>query len=425
MFAVWQNSVARTMRMASVLALLAVTLITPVSMFAGKKKEAAKPKEVPPLLQLDYSKIVWPNPPAITRVKYLDFFAAEKVPEERPKQKNGWMDRLSGVATGETAASKPLFQLAQPYGMVVDSKDRLYVADQKVGAIFIFNTETKDVELIKNGTHARFKLISGLAIDDTDRLFVSDSVAKHVLVLDPKQHHPEAVISEAIVSPAGLAIDTENRFLYVADTELDQVLVYNADEPFNLIRKIGTAGKKHELTELGQFSRPTNVAVDNEGNLYVSDTFNDRVEIFDADGNFVSTFGKAGDGPGYFARPKGIAIDNDGHVWVADTVQDRVQVFTREGQLLLWMGGHGMLPGQFDAVQGLTIDKKNRVFTSEMYPGRVQMFRYVTNDEALAEKKRRDEGAQKKSAGAQRVKPAEAPARNDAAQETPPAQTAK
>jgi DNA-binding beta-propeller fold protein YncE len=131
------------------------------------------------------------------------------------------------------------------------------------------------------------------------------------------------------------------------------------------------------------------------------------VEIFDADGNFISTFGKAGDGPGYFARPKGIAVDSDGHVWVADTVQDRVQVFDPDGHLLIYLGGHGMLPGQFNAVQGLTIDKKNRVFTSEQYPGRVQAFRYITNDEAKAEKERRDaEEGIKKAARSGSEKPA-------------------
>ncbi|HYL12178.1 MAG TPA: SMP-30/gluconolactonase/LRE family protein [Terriglobales bacterium] len=379
------------MRMAALLLLLATLLGLPASLYArDKKKKEAAAAEKPLIERLDYSKIVWPNPPAITRLRYLDFFAAEKVATEggQKKNKKAWMDRLAGVATGETRADKPLFQLAQPYGLAIDSKNRLYVADTKVRAIFIFDTEKKDVELIKNGVHAHFVLITGLAIDDSDRLFVSDSVLRHVLVFDP-QHRAEATIVEGMSSPAGLAIDDENRFLYVADTDLDQVLVYDADN-FKLLRKIGTAGKAHRLTEAGQFSRPTNVAVDADGNLYVSDTFNDRVEIFDADGNFISTFGKAGDGPGYFARPKGIAIDRDGHVWVADTVQDRVQVFTREGRLLLWLGGHGVLPGQFSAVQGLAIDKNSRVFTSEQYPGRVQMFRYVTNDEALQEKARRD-----------------------------------
>ena len=68
------------------------------------------------------------------------------------------------------------------------------------------------------------------------------------------------------------------------------MLVYDADK-LNLIRKIGTAGKKHTLTEPGQFSVPTNVAVDGDGNLYVTDTYNNRVEVFDADGNFIRALG--------------------------------------------------------------------------------------------------------------------------------------
>ena len=386
-----------------VIALLAIA-IAAVPSYGGKKKKEAETETGPRLTdfgkviaKLDTSKIVWPNPPAITRVKYLNLFSGEQREYQQAKKKAGWMDRLSGVATGETPQTKVKFQLLAPYGLAVDSKGRLYAADHKVGAIFIFNTETKDVELIRHGAHARFALITGLAMDDSDRLYVSDSEARHVLVFNP-EHRVEGTISAGMSSPAGIAVDNENRFLYVSDTDLDQVLVYDADPPYRLIRSIGTAGKKHTLSDPGNFSFPTNVAVDSDGNVYVSDTFNDRVEIFDADGNFVRTFGKAGDGPGYFARPKGIAVDSDNHVWVADSVTDRVQVYTQEGRLLLWMGGHGLLPGQFTALNGLAIDKNHRVFTSEQYVGRVQMFRYITDEEARAEKAKRDAEEEKKAA---------------------------
>ena len=192
-----------------------------------------------------------------------------------------------------------------------------------------------------------------------------------------------------MVRPAGLAVDNENRFLYVADSERDQVLVYDADT-FKFLRAIGKPSGKHDLTEPGSFSRPTNVAVDKDGNLYVADTFNNRIEIFDADGEFIRAFGKAGDGPGYFARPKGVGVDADGHVWVADAVQDRVQVFTPEGRLLIYIGGHGMLPGEFSTMAGLTFDNKNRLYTTEQYPGRLQIFRYITDEEAKAEQAKRE-----------------------------------
>jgi DNA-binding beta-propeller fold protein YncE len=215
----------------------------------------------------------------------------------------------------------------------------------------------------------------------------------------------EGQITDGLVDPVGLAIDTTNRFLYVVDTQQDQVLVYDADTE-KLLRRIGTGGKNHFLTTPGDFGAPQGVAVDADGNVYVTDTLNNRVEIFDADGAFISTFGKAGDGPGYFARPKGIAVDSDGHIWVADEMQDRLQVFDREGKLLTYIGqGHGELPGQFKALVGVAVDKKNRVFTAEQYPGRVQMFQYVSDVDAAAEKQKHDQEMQK--AADRRHKPAQ------------------
>ena len=120
-------------------------------------------------------------------------------------------------------------------------------------------------------------------------------------------------------------------------TQNDVVDVFDADS-FKLLRKIGTPGKKHTLTAPGTFSLPMGVAVDHDGNVYVTDTFNNRVEIFDADGGFISTFGKNGDGPQDFERPKGIAVDGDGHIWVADSAQDRVKVFNQDGRLLIYFG---------------------------------------------------------------------------------------
>jgi DNA-binding beta-propeller fold protein YncE len=160
---------------------------------------------------------------------------------------------------------------------------------------------------------------------------------------------------------------------------------------------MGTTGQKHSLTTPGDFAMPGGMAVDKEGNLYVADTMNNRIEVFDADGKFISAYGKNGDGPGDFARPKGVAIDSDGHIWVADGALNRVQVFDREWRLLTYMGGNGNLPGQFAGLNAIAIDKLNRVFTSEMYPGRVQIFRYVTETEAASEKASRQTELDKKA----------------------------
>ena len=234
------------------------------------------------------------------------------------------------------------------------------------------------------------------------------------------QHKPVDVIQEGMQDPVGLAIDTENRFLYVVDMELDQVLVYDADT-YKLLRKIGTTGHKHELTTPGDFGSPHSAAVDKDGNLYVTDMLNNRVEVFDAEGNFIRTFGKLGDAVGDFGRPKGIAVDGDGHVWVVDQVLDRVTIFGNEGQALMGFGTHGKYAGQFKGLSGITIDKQNRVFTVEQYPtGKVQIFRYITQTEAQTEFERRQAEREKK-AGTSAQKPVQAAERQKDATDQKPA----
>ncbi len=401
MFPLPLNS-ARIRKILPLLLLLALGTVSPFFAGAAKKKKtdtAPTTDAGPRKFGFDPTKLVWPSPPNIARVRWLDYFAGAKVDYSQAaaaKPKATWMDRLAG---GQSQAEKfnpntfP-FQLIGPYGIAVDSKGLVYVADQRVGAVFIFNQETRETQLIRNGYEAHFGWLNGLAIDDDDRLFVSDGKMHRITSFNTK-HEVESQISEGLVDPVGLAIDTTNRFLYVVDTQQDQVIVYDADT-LKLLRRIGTGGKNHFLTTPGDFGAPQGVAVDKDGNVYVTDTLNNRVEIFDADGIFISLFGKHGDGPGYLARPKGIAVDSDGHIWVADEMEDRLQVFNREGQLLTYVGtGHGELPGQFKALVGVAIDKQNRVYTTEQYPGRLQVFRYVTDSEAAAEKTKHEEELQK------------------------------
>ena len=381
---------------------LLLAMVLPLGLRADKKKKGDAADIDAKIKAIDYSTIVWPNPPAIARIKYRAWFSSDQAVRDyqgNVQKKSAWMDRLAGTQQSDEVFKRP-FELNQPYGIALDSQGKLYIADQKVGAIFIFDTtgDSRSVDMIKNGVHAHFTRIIGLAIDDNDRLFVSDPGLRHILVFN-KDHKAEDVITEGLASPGGLAIDTKNRFLYVADVDLDQVLVYDADT-LKPLRKIGTTGHNHELTTPGDFSKPGGLAVDGEGNLYVADTMNNRVEIFDADGQFISTFGRAGDGPGYFARPKGVALDSDGHIWVADGMQDRVQVFNKEGRLLIAFGGHGLMPGQFQGLVAIAVDNKDRVFTTEIAPGRAQEFQYVTDAEAEQERQKR--AAEREKAAEQR-----------------------
>jgi len=390
------------------MAALALVMALPMAAADKKARNSNPEPSAPKRIAIDTRNLVWPQPPEIARIRFLAMYTGQKFDPailEKPKhEKKNWKDVLAGAQTQSEKSVNIPFQFIRVYGVAADSKGNIYAADQAVGAIFVIDPATQEAQLIRNGKEARFGLINGLAMDDNDRLFVSDSKLRHVVVFNA-QHQQEAIVGTGVLlDQGGLAIDRENRFLYVVDTSKDQVVVFDADN-YKVLRTIGTTGKKHTLADAGNFSLPTNVAVDGDGNLCVTDTLNNRVEIFDAEGNFISEFGKAGDGPGRFARPKGIAVDGDGHIWVVDEVQSRVQVFDREGRLLIYFGEQGPYPGQFQAAYGIAIDQKNRVIVSEQFPGRVQAFQYVTDAEA--------EEALKKQAGAETA-PAK-PAKKDIA----------
>src|SRR5690606_1583706 len=76
------------------------------------------------------------------------------------------------------------------------------------------------------------------------------------------------------------------------------------------------------------FWGPRGVAVDSEGRVFVADTGNKRIVIFDEDGNYITQFGTGGFDPGQFDEPVGVAIASDGTVYVTDTWNQRVQSFT-------------------------------------------------------------------------------------------------
>ena len=237
--------------------LLALAFVLPAPLRAGKKKA-----ETPPPVNLgeqrvkgyfNIAKIVWPNPPAIPRIAFQGLFTGEKIDPglfTKKGHKQTWMDRLAGTeSTDEIKIDNLPFQLIRTYGVGVDSKGAIYAVDQGVGAVFIFDSEKKDhVELIGHGRQANFGLIVGLALDDDDRLFVTDANLHHVLEFNAKHVQEAAFGAEVLVRPGGVAIDRENRFLYVADTGNDVVDVFDADS-FKLLRQIGKPSRKHDQTD--------------------------------------------------------------------------------------------------------------------------------------------------------------------------------
>ena len=99
----------------------------------------------------------------------------------------------------------------------------------------------------------------------------------------------------------------------------------------------------------GELFGPTFVAVGNDGNYYVSDTGNDRIQVFDNRGSFLLMFGSTGSGNGQFMSTNGVVVMDDGRIVVSDRGNDRIQLFDQQGSFLQVFGGNGSGPSQFSA----------------------------------------------------------------------------
>jgi len=131
----------------------------------------------------------------------------------------------------------------------------------------------------------------------------------------------------------------------------------------------GSAGSDN-----GQFNNPYGVAVSPGGNVYVTDRNNNRVQVFDSNGNYLNKWGSAGAGNGQFNGPHGIVVDSSGNVFVADTFNHRVQKFDSSGAYLGQFGGFGSGNGQFNTLYGLAKDASGNIYVADTGNQRIQKF---------------------------------------------------
>ena len=130
-----------------------------------------------------------------------------------------------------------------------------------------------------------------------------------------------------------------------------------------------------EISSDGQFRFPTGIAVDQSGNVYVADSWNDRIQKFTPDGEFITKWGSRGSDDGQFRFPTGIAVDQSGNVYVADFSNDRIQKFTQDGEFIAKWGSRGSDDGQFLRPYYIeTDDSSNSVYVADFSNSRIQKF---------------------------------------------------
>jgi uncharacterized protein (TIGR03663 family) len=171
--------------------------------------------------------------------------------------------------------------------------------------------------------------------------------------------------------PRGIAVDAQGR-VFVADTGNKRVVIYDADG--NFITQFGGGGLSP-----GQLEEPVGLAFDSQGNLYVADTWNQRIQVFvpNADGSAYTSstqWSVAGwNGESLDNKPY-LAIDQQGHVFATDPEEFRVLEFTSKGEFVHTWGDYGTGPENFGLASGIAVDNQGRVWISDTANNRLMRF---------------------------------------------------
>ncbi|MFH0813302.1 MAG: 6-bladed beta-propeller [Pseudomonadota bacterium] len=182
--------------------------------------------------------------------------------------------------------------------------------------------------------------------------------------------------------PLGIALDGDGNF-YVADTGNNRIQKFTSDGQF--VAKWGTQGN-----EDGEFLGPSAIALDSSGYVYVVDTGNNRIQKFTTNGQFVAKWGTQGSGDGQLVEPSSFALDTSGYVYVADTGNNRIQKFTSDGQFVTKWGSSGSANSEFNHPSAITVDASGYVYVADTDNHRIQKF--TANGQFVAQWGRQGEG---------------------------------
>ena len=181
--------------------------------------------------------------------------------------------------------------------------------------------------------------------------------------------HPDFCITgegdDKLVWPASLAIDSDGN-LYISDEDLHRISVLDSQGQF--LRNWGVMGKGD-----GEFDRPAGIAFDTDGNLLVVDGLNCRIQRYTKDGHFLGGWGRQGSGDGEFNMPWGITVDRAGDVYVADWRNDRIQKFDADGNYLATIGTPGRGDGELHRPAGVAVDEDGNIYVADWGNERVQV----------------------------------------------------
>jgi DNA-binding beta-propeller fold protein YncE len=307
--------------------------------------------------------IVWPLPPEIPRIRFVGAVSKPQDLNIRPGVFRKLFDYLIG---------KSEVPMVAPYGVETDSAARLYVVDTFLRTVHVFDVKGSAYYLFASDDANLISPIDIAIENASGSIYVSDSKAGVVKIFKDAGKNFAGEIGKGVLKrPTGVAVNPKTAELLVVDTLEATVFRFKLAD-HKLTGQFGGSGKAP-----GELNFPTNIFVNGDGIIFVTDSLNFRIQEFTPDGKLLRGFGGIGNSPGHFSRPKGVAVDSDGNIYVVDSLFDNVQIFDRDSRLLMDFGRPGKGYGEFWLPTGIFIDPGDRIYVSDTYNKRVQIFQYL------------------------------------------------
>jgi len=259
--------------------------------------------------------------------------------------------------------------------------------------------------------------VAGLEFLPSGKMVVFNRGLHPLLVFNEKGQFEREIGLGLFKVPHGLFVDNDG-FIWTTDQETHQVLKFDLSGEIHLIlgrRNSSGIGWFENGYQLNLFNAPSDVALDSEKNIYVADGGNYRIVKFDANGNFLKSWGSKGEKEGLFNFPHSLVIDDNNHIYVTDRQNARIQVFNTQGdfktqwqdigypyeleqfdqntliftdarsgeinkinfdgQILERFGQWGKRESEFGFPHGLAVDKNQFIYVGELLNWRIQKFK--------------------------------------------------
>lgn len=269
--------------------------------------------------------------------------------------------------------------LNNPNSIAVDDKtDTLYVVDRLNYRVVAFDLQGNPLFEIKklDGKHKRFINASYVAVDSKSQVYVSDTSPAAIFVFDSKgkfikKIEPKEKNKPVAWSPLGMVFDKQGN-MFVADKGSHRIVKVDSTGS----KVLESFGKFTQVTKAkdsgGTFNFPNDIALDSDGNIYVSDSNNFRIQVFDSRGKFKKVLAAGG-------IPRGLGIIEGGAsagLYAVNGIDQKVNVYNRAtGALNFDFGEGGAENGQFNFPNDLVIHNE-RLYIVDTYNNRVQVWSF-------------------------------------------------